>query len=77
MKITTENKAILWSILEKYDGISEYTNLCDALSRIIQGSTNGTDILAVYQSLLIIDMIDKKKIAVETINSSKLSPARF
>jgi hypothetical protein len=62
MKITTENKAILWSILEKYDGISEYTNLCDALSRIIQGSTNGTDILAVYQSLLIIDMIDKKKI---------------
>jgi hypothetical protein len=62
MKITTENKAILWSILEKYDGISEYTNLCDALSRIIQGSINGTDILAVYQSLLIIDMIDKKKI---------------
>jgi hypothetical protein len=62
MKITTENKAILWSILEKYDGILEYTNLCDALSRIIQGSTNGTDILAVYQSLLIIDMIDKKKI---------------
>ena len=62
MKITTENKAILWSILEKYDGISEYKNLCDALSRIIQGSINGTDILAVYQSLLIIDMIDKKKI---------------
>jgi len=62
MKITTENKAILWSILEKYDGIPEYKNLCDALSRIIQGSINGTDILAVYQSLLIIDMIDKKKI---------------
>jgi hypothetical protein len=62
MKITTENKAILWSILEKYDGISEYTNLCDALSRIIQGSISGADILAVYQSLLIIDMIDKKKI---------------
>jgi hypothetical protein len=62
MKITTENKAILWSILEKYDGISEYTNLCDALSRIIQGSIIGTDILVVYQSLLIIDMVDKKKI---------------
>lgn len=62
MKITTENKAILWSILEKYDGISEYTNFCDALSRFIQESINGTDILVVYQSLLIIDMIDKKKI---------------
>lgn len=62
MKITTENKAILWSILEKYDGTSEYTNLCDALSRIIQGGTNINDILVVYQNLLKIDMIDKKKI---------------
>lgn len=62
MKITTENKAILWSILEKYDGISEYTNFCDALSRFIQGSINGTDILVVYRSLLIIDVIDRKKI---------------
>ena len=52
MKITTENKAILWSILEKYDGISEYTNLCDALSRIIQGGINSNDILVVYQNLL-------------------------
>lgn len=62
MKITTENKAILWSILEKYDGISEYTNLCDSLSRIIQGKINSNDILVVYQSLLVIDMTDKKKI---------------
>lgn len=62
MKITTENKATLWSILEKYDGISEYTNFCDALSRFIQGSINGTDILVVYRSLLIIDVIDRKKI---------------
>ena len=62
MKITTENKAILWSILEKYDGISEYTNLCDALSRFIQGTISNTDILVVYQNLLKIDMIDKKKI---------------
>ena len=62
MKITTENKAILWSILEKYDGVLEYTEFCNALSRFIQGSINGTDILVVYQSLLIIDMIDRKKI---------------
>ena len=62
MKITTENKAILWSILEKYDGISEYTNFCDSLSRFIQGKISNTDILVVYQSLLTIDMVDKKKI---------------
>ena len=62
MKITTENKAILWSILEKYDGISEYSNFCDALSRFIQNKVNNTDILVVYQSILIIDMVDKKKI---------------
>lgn len=62
MKITTENKAILWSILEKYDGVSEYKKFCDALSRFIQGSINDTDILVIYQSLLIIDMIDRKKI---------------
>jgi hypothetical protein len=62
MKITTENKAILWSILEKYDGISEYTNLCDSLSRIIQGKINSNDLIVVFQSLLVIDMDDKKKI---------------
>lgn len=62
MKITTENKAILWSILEKYDGISEYSNFCDALSRFIQGTISNTDIIVVYQNLFKIDMIDKKKI---------------
>lgn len=62
MKITTENKAILWSILEKYDDILEYTNFCDALSRFIQGTISNTDILVVYQNLSKIDMIDKKKI---------------
>jgi hypothetical protein len=62
MKINTENKSILWSILEKYDGISEYSKFCDALSRFIQGEINKNDILVIYQSLLVIDMIDKKKI---------------
>jgi hypothetical protein len=62
MKITTENKAILWSILEKYDGISEYKNLCDSISRIIQDKLNSDDLLTIYNNLLEIDMIDKKKI---------------
>ena len=62
MKINTENKAILWSILEKYDNISEYSNFCDTLSRLIQGKINNNDILVIYQSLLVIDIIDREKI---------------
>lgn len=60
MKITTEQKAILWSIIEKYDGI--YTNLCDSLSRIIQGKSNNTDLINVYGNLLGLELIDKKNI---------------
>jgi hypothetical protein len=62
MKINTENKAILWSILEKYDNISEYSNFCDTLSRLIQDKINNNDILVIYQSLLVIDIIDREKI---------------
>lgn len=62
MKINTENKAILWSILEKYDNISEYSNFCDTLSRLIQGKINNNDIFIIYQSLLVIDIIDREKI---------------
>jgi hypothetical protein len=62
MKINTENKAILWSILEKYDNISEYSNFCDTLSRLIQGKINNNDIIVIYQSLLVIDIIDREKI---------------
>ena len=62
MKITTENKAILWSILEKYDGISEYTKFCDAISNLIQGKGVNTEFLVVYGFLYKLDMVDKKKI---------------
>jgi len=62
MKINTENKAILWSILEKYDNISEYSNFCDTLSRLIQGKIKNNVIIVIYQSLLVIDIIDREKI---------------
>lgn len=62
MKITTENKAILWSILEKYDGIKEYTKFCDAISNLIQGKNNSGDFLVVYNFLMKIDTVDQKKI---------------
>lgn len=62
MKITTENKAILWSILEKYDGIKEYTKFCDAISNLIQGRNNSGDFLVVYNFLMKIDTVDQKKI---------------
>lgn len=62
MKITTENKAILWSLLEKYDGIKEYTKFCDALSNLIQNKNITSNLLTVYTFLSKIDMVDKKKI---------------
>lgn len=62
MKITTENKAILWSILEKYDGIKEYTKFCDAISNLIQGKNNSGYFLVVYNFLMKIDTVDQKKI---------------
>jgi len=62
MKITTENKAILWSILEKYDGISEYSKFCDAISNLIQGKGINSEFLVVYSTLYKLDLDDKKKI---------------
>lgn len=62
MKITTENKAILWSILEKYDGIKEYTKFCDAISNLIQGKSFNNEFLIVYSTLAKLDLSDKKKI---------------
>lgn len=62
MKITTENKAILWSILEKYDGIKEYTKFCDAISNLIQGKSFNNEFLIVYSTLTKLDLADKKKI---------------
>ena len=62
MKITTKNKAILWSLLEKYDGIKEYTKFCDALSNLIQNKGITSNLLTVYTFLSKIDMDDKKKI---------------
>lgn len=62
MKITTENKAVLWSLLDKYDGIKEYTKFCDALSNLIQNKEINSNLLTVYTFLSKIDMIDKKKI---------------
>lgn len=62
MKITTENKAILWSILEKYDGISEYSKFCDAISNLIQGKSFNSEFLVIYGTLSDLDLSDKVKI---------------
>lgn len=62
MKITTQNKAILWSVLEKYDGIKEYTKFCDAISNLIQGKNVSGDFLIVYNFIMKIDTVDQKKI---------------
>ncbi len=62
--INVSDKSILWSLIEKYDGYSDYTNFCDSLSRFIQGTFNGDDMLIVYRFLTLIDIQDKYKIDI-------------
>jgi N-acetylglucosamine kinase-like BadF-type ATPase len=62
MKLDIKNKALLWSVLEKYDGISEYTPFCDSISNFIKGTFNGDDMLTVYRHSNLIDASDRKKI---------------
>jgi hypothetical protein len=54
------NKSVLWSVLERYDGDSKYVKFCDSISRFIQNSFNGDDILTIY---LHYGLIDKKDLA--------------
>ena len=56
-------KEILWSVLEKYDGVSNLNKFCDSISNFIQNKQNGNDIINVYRSLDTIEQIDRSKIS--------------
>lgn len=56
------NKEILWSILSKYDNHSDYIKFCNSLSRFIQGTFDGDDMLIVYQYNNLIDGDDRVSI---------------
>jgi hypothetical protein len=58
----TNDKAILWSIIEKYDNISEMSSFCDSISSFIQNNQNSSDIINVYRILIDIDLVDREKI---------------
>ena len=55
-------KEILWSVLEKYDGDKKYESFCDSVSRFIQNQWTGDDLLTVYNHLLLLDIEDTRKI---------------
>jgi hypothetical protein len=57
-----DRKEILWSVLEKYDGISKLNKFCDSISKFIQDKQNGDDIINVYQSFDNIEKSDLRKI---------------
>ena len=57
-----DRKEILWSVLEKYDGISKLNKFCDSISKFIQDNQNGDDIINVYQSFDNIEKSDLRKI---------------
>jgi len=58
------DKAILWSLLDKYDSIDSYTDFCNSLSRVIQGTFTTYDIVTIYQQLSSLDKDDLDKINV-------------
>ena len=62
MKITTQNKAILWALLEKYDGCKGYDQFCDALSNLIQGKSDSSSLLVVYNYFTKLDSDDRANI---------------
>jgi hypothetical protein len=55
-------KEILWSVLTKYDGVSEFNSFCDSVSKFIQDKQDGSDIINIFKSLTKIDKSDKEKI---------------
>ncbi len=57
-------KEILWSVLEKYDGLSNLSRFCDSISNFIQNKQDGNDIINVYRSLDTIEQSDRKKINI-------------
>lgn len=57
-----DRKEILWSVLVKYDGVTNFNKFCDSISNFIQNKQNGNDIINVYQSLDTIDQSDRGKI---------------
>jgi hypothetical protein len=57
-------KAVLWSILEKYDDYKGYNKLCDSISNFIKGTHDSVDVINIYIVLNSIDNSD-----VVSINS--------
>ena len=57
-----DRKEILWSVLVKYDGITNFNKFCDSISNFIQNKQSGNDIINVYQSFDQIDQVDLTKI---------------
>ncbi len=55
-------QSILWSVLSKYDGLTDFTKFCDSISNFIQNKSNGDDIIAVYQHFTVIDKVDYNKV---------------
>jgi hypothetical protein len=68
-------KAILWSILEKYDGYSDYTSLCNSISNFIQDKYTSEDLIIIYVNLNKIDKSDM--IAINSTIGSEIDTCLF
>lgn len=43
------NKQVLWGILEKYDGIHQFSKFTDSLSKVIQGTQSENDMVEIIK----------------------------
>lgn len=58
--LNVKNKELLWSVIEKYDGVSnKHVKFCDSLSNFIKGTFKSDDILTIYLNSNIIDDCDR------------------
>jgi len=56
--LTNTKKSILWRILNKYDGITDFNKFCDSISNLIQEKSNGDDLVTIYQHFTEIEKAD-------------------
>lgn len=56
--LTNTKKSILWSVLSKYDGLTEFNKFCDSISNLIQEKYSGNDLVTIYQHFTSLDKSD-------------------
>ena len=60
--INATKQSLLWSVLSKYDGNTDFIKFCDSLSNFIQNKITGKDFETIYKHFTLIDKSDYQMI---------------